>query len=291
MRALSINHQILLIFSRTKPKRKFSKRIQILILLSIYSCSSFPRGDKSLISREHQYSLFYTNEEGNIYRTDLSLKTKYKDAFADLEKFDSEFISPQKQKYTDRIKEVSLYKSELKKDSSSIVRKLGGVLAIAAITPVPFAFETALVLGTIYVTYQKLSETSEAKIRKKHVEFLINECANSEDSLEDFKEDHLDKFVSRWKKEFMKESNHFVNADDWEDVRLLDTLTEKYQIDKEWLKINAEWEWRASSQHCNRETKEEKDSRIHKEEKKWKKNGSKTENRIGLSEKRGLVFR
>ncbi|TGL61520.1 hypothetical protein EHQ64_10985 [Leptospira sarikeiensis] len=267
-----------------------SKYLPFIFILMSFYCSSFPRKDKSLISREHQYSLFYTNEDGNVYHASLSLKTKYKDALSDLEKFESEFIEPQKQKYLDRIKEVSLYTSELKKDSSSIVRRLGGVLAIAAITPVPFAFETTLTVGLIYVSYKKITETSEEKLRKKHVEFLINECSNSEDSLEDFKEDHLDVFVSNWKEEFMKESNHFVNADDWEDVRLLDTLMEKYQIDKERIKINADWEWKASAQHCNRETKEEKDSRIHKEEKKWKKNGSKIENRVGLSEKRRLEF-
>ncbi len=226
-----------------------------LSFFAFYSCSSFPKSERSQISSDHKYLLLYANDEGIVYQANLSVQAEYKFALDDLERFQSETLLPMGRRYQERLKEVSAFSSELKKDSNSLVRRLGGALAIAAITPVPGAFETTLTVGLIYVTYKKIMEKPEERERKKHVEFLITECGFAEDSLEKFKKTYLVPFVPKWQEEFKKEENHFVNSENESDIRLLDSLMEKYSIDKEWIKTNTEWEIKSSFQHCNRELK------------------------------------
>ncbi|TGJ98841.1 hypothetical protein EHQ53_11425 [Leptospira langatensis] len=233
-----------------------------------------------MLSPDHRYYLIYTNEEGHTYEANLSMQTLHKDALTDIEKFEKETLDPLKVTYEQRLKDVSTYAAELKKESTSLVRRLGGVLAVALITPVPGAFETALTVGLIYVAYKKFTEKPGAAERKKHVEFLIGECENAENSLEEFKDKYLNPFSAKWRKEFEKDSNHYVSAENETDIRILDIVVEKYVIDKAWIKRNGDWEIKSSLEHCKRETQEEKDSRNQEQEKKWRKNGPKTPNRV-----------
>ncbi|WP_246032160.1 hypothetical protein [Leptospira fluminis] len=230
-------------------------RLTCLILAFSFSqitCSSFPRSQKSRISKDNRYFLLYQNDEGKLFITDLSVQSRYSDAIADLRKFHEEIIKPLERRFDLRLHDIDRDTTELKKDSTSIVRRLGAALAIALVVPVPGAFETTLTVGLIYVTYKKITEKPEDVLRKKHVEDLIGECQKTEKSLKNFRDDHLTRFVSKWENLFREETNHFVNSDDEADIRLLDSLREKYQLDKDLLKKSAEFELKSSAYHCNR---------------------------------------
>ncbi|EPG73837.1 hypothetical protein LEP1GSC058_2513 [Leptospira fainei serovar Hurstbridge str. BUT 6] len=247
------------------PSGSFKFRLTVFVLLIselLLNCSSFPRGEKADITADHRYLLLYKNEEGQLFTANLSVQSRYSDALFDLKRFRVEVLRPLGEKFVERLTEIDLQTIELKKDSTSIVRRLGAALAIALVVPVPGAFETTLTVGLIYVTYKKITEKKEDVIRKRHVEDLIRECQKVEDSLEAFKKEHLVPFASKWERNFQEESNHFVNSSDLSDIRLLDSLMQKYSSDKEWLKVNAEWELNSSRQHCSKETPSENKPKI-----------------------------
>ncbi|EQA45995.1 hypothetical protein LEP1GSC050_2457 [Leptospira broomii serovar Hurstbridge str. 5399] len=247
------------------PSNFLKFRLTVFVLLIaelLLNCSSFPRSEKADITADHRYLLLYKNEEGQLFTANLSVQSRYVDALSDLKRFRVEVLRPLGEKFVDRLKEIDQQTIELKKDSTSIVRRLGAALAIALIVPVPFAFETTLTVGLIYVTYKKITEKKEDLIRKRHVEDLIRECQKVEDSLETFKKEYLVPFAIKWERNFQEESNHFVNSTDQSDIRLLDSLIQKYSADKEWLKVNAAWELNSSQHHCSKDSPSENKPKI-----------------------------
>lgn len=143
------------------PSNFLKFRLTVFVLLIaelLLNCSSFPRSEKADITADHRYLLLYKNEEGQLFTANLSVQSRYVDALSDLKRFRVEVLRPLGEKFVDRLKEIDQQTIELKKDSTSIVRRLGAALAIALIVPVPFAFETTLTVGLIYVTYKKITE-------------------------------------------------------------------------------------------------------------------------------------
>ncbi len=232
-------------------KKRNDKFFAVILLFILSACSNFPKSEKSKFSAENKYILTFVDNEGKVFSANLGVKTKYLDATKDLNAFRHDFYATTNQRFFARMEEMEKHVNELKQHSASLTRRLAAALAIALLVPIPGAFETTLTIGLVYVTYKKLTETDDEKFRKKHVESLIEECLSNIRRLRNFQTYTLIPFPFIWEKEFQEEQNHFVNVDDETDIRLLDSIMERYLSEKESLKIISQNELLQSQHHCS----------------------------------------
>ncbi|WP_244247507.1 hypothetical protein [Leptospira yasudae] len=223
------------------------------IVFVVLDCSSFPRQKPSVIPNDQKILLGYINQDGLVYSSKIGVKTKYKEAEEKLNQFEEKVHKPLLERFDKRIDEIKKHGLELEKNSSSIQRQIVAAVLIALIVPIPGAVETVLTVGLITIAYKKIREKKEDKIAKAAVEELIQNCDAARENLIEFRKNQLSDFVTNWRKEFKKETNHAVSHSDPNDIRVYDIVNEKFLKDAEWLKTRAEAELVHSNLYCSQE--------------------------------------
>ncbi len=227
--------------------------ILLLSFIVLIKCTT-PVEKEHPIEETHILYSNYENSKGIVIHKNIKVQTKLSDAVREFENFKTtEFVE-----YDKKVKESSAQVKEnldhLNVDGWKYITPKGILVlsfTAALVIPIPGTFETLTTIGFITMGVQRLIESDKSKAQRIKLADVLAECSEAYDKLTHIEKNTLPDFQTKWTKFFSNKDNYIKNTHDATDIRVYDTIWNKYKNERDNLKKTIDLELEHANNQCS----------------------------------------
>jgi hypothetical protein len=196
----------------------------------------------------------YENSKGIVIHKHIKVQTRLTDAIQEFEQFQSTEFKEYNAKVEASAAKAKENLDHLNVDGWKFITPKGILIlsfTAAIFIPIPGTFETLTTVGFITMGVQRLIETEKSKAQRIKLTDVLAECSEAYDKLTHLHKTTFPDFKTKWTKIFYNKDNHVKNTLDPTDIRVYDTVWNRYKNERENLKSMVNIELEHANNQCS----------------------------------------